>query len=70
MKKLDIFHIIIYSVFALLAAGFFLLFASKQDYNCSDFKTQKEAQEVFKRNMYDIYKLDANHNGWPCEELK
>jgi hypothetical protein len=48
--------------------------AQKLDYNCSDFKTQPEAQSVYDRcktlgkNM-DIYGLDGNHNGIVCEAL-
>lgn len=48
--------------------------AEKQDYNCSDFKTQPEAQSVYDRckglgkNM-DVYGLDGNHNGLVCEAL-
>ena len=48
--------------------------AEKQNYNCSDFKSQPEAQSVYDRckglgkNM-DIYGLDGNHNGLVCEAL-
>ena len=48
--------------------------AQQQDYNCSDFKTQPEAQTVYDRckslgkNM-DVYHLDGNHNGIVCEAL-
>ncbi len=48
--------------------------AEKADYNCSDFKTQPEAQSVYARckglgkNM-DIYRLDGNNNGLVCEAL-
>lgn len=48
--------------------------AEQQDYNCSDFKTQPEAQTVYDRckslgkNM-DVYRLDGNHNGIVCEAL-
>ena len=48
--------------------------ATQQDYNCSDFKTQPEAQAVYGRcktlgkNM-DVYHLDGNHNGIVCESL-
>jgi hypothetical protein len=48
--------------------------AEKIDYNCSDFKTQPEAQSVYNRctslgkNM-DIYGLDGNSNGLVCEAL-
>ena len=48
--------------------------AEKLDYNCSDFKTQPEAQSVYDKckqlgkNM-DIYGLDGNGNGVVCEAL-
>lgn len=48
--------------------------ATKADYNCSDFKTQPEAQSVYDRcktlgkNM-DVYHLDGNKNGIVCEAL-
>lgn len=40
------------------------------DYNCSDFKNKEEAMEIFKENKKDIYNLDKNKNGIPCESLK
>ena len=48
--------------------------AQKMDYNCSDFKTQPEAQSVYARcktlgkNM-DTFGLDGNNNGIVCEAL-
>ena len=48
--------------------------AQKMDYNCSDFKTQSEAQGVYDRcktlgkNM-DVFGLDGNKNGVVCESL-
>ena len=48
--------------------------AEKIDYNCSDFKTQSEAQGVYDRckslgkNM-DVFGLDGNKNGIVCESL-
>lgn len=39
------------------------------DYNCSDFKTYAEAKKYFGRNPEDIYKLDKNHDGMPCQSL-
>ena len=40
------------------------------DYNCSDFKNKEEAMEIFKENKKDIYKLDKDKDGIPCESLK
>jgi hypothetical protein len=48
--------------------------ATEMDYNCSDFKTQPEAQSVYDRcktlgkNM-DVFGLDGNKNGIVCESL-
>lgn len=48
--------------------------ASEKDYNCSDFKSQPEAQQVYDRcktlgtNM-DVYHLDGDKDGIVCESL-
>lgn len=48
--------------------------AEQIDYNCTDFKTQPEAQSVYNRckelgkNM-DIYRLDGDKDGSVCEAL-
>ncbi len=48
--------------------------AEKMDYNCSDFKTQPEAQSVYARcqtlgkNM-DVFRLDGDNDGKVCESL-
>jgi len=45
---------------------------SSNTYNCSDFKTQKEAQQVFDfcgGASNDIHKLDADKDGVVCESL-
>ncbi|NBV76943.1 hypothetical protein EBR66_02190 [bacterium] len=48
--------------------------AKEKDYNCKDFKTQKEAQTVYDRcktlgqNM-DVYGLDGDKDGKVCEAL-
>ena len=48
--------------------------ATKQDYNCADFRTQPEAQSVYNRcktlgkNM-DVYHLDGDKDGIVCEAL-
>jgi len=40
-------------------------------YNCSDFKTQKEAQEVFEKcGNNDIHKLDSDNDGLVCESME
>jgi len=38
-------------------------------YNCGDFVTQAEAQEVFEYCGDDIHRLDADGNGLACESL-
>jgi len=38
-------------------------------YNCGDFLTQAEAQEVFEYCGDDIHRLDADDNGFACESL-
>lgn len=48
--------------------------AEKMDYNCSDFKNQKEAMSVYNRckdlgkNM-DVFRLDGDKDGLVCEAL-
>jgi len=39
------------------------------DYNCSDFKTQAEAQKVFNAQAGDPYGLDRDVDGEACESL-
>ncbi len=36
-------------------------------YNCSDFKTQKEAQKIFEQCEKDIHDLDRDDDGVACE---
>ncbi len=40
-----------------------------RDYNCSDFKTQAEAQRIFNSSPGDPYKLDGDSDGVACESL-
>lgn len=50
----------------------FGLYQVKTEYNCSDFKSQKVAQEFFINNggpEKDPYKLDKNKDGIACETL-
>lgn len=39
------------------------------NYNCSDFKTQKEAQEIYEQCGTDINRLDGDKDGMVCEAL-
>ena len=39
------------------------------DYDCGDFSTQKQAQEMFEKYDYDIFNLDSDNDGIPCESL-
>jgi hypothetical protein len=44
--------------------------APSQDlYNCDDFATQEEAQQVYDADRSDPNNLDANNDGDACEEL-
>ncbi len=46
---------------------------AKVDYNCKDFATQKEAQELFVKYgspQKDSYRLDADKDAIACEYLK
>lgn len=40
-----------------------------RNYNCSDFKTQAEAQRIFNSSPGDPYQLDRDKNGIACESL-
>jgi hypothetical protein len=37
-------------------------------YNCSDFKTQEEAQKVFEICSNDVHDLDRDNDGLACED--
>mgnify|MGYP001826186874 CR=1 FL=1 len=43
------------------------------NYNCSDFKTQQDAQafydKVIEANGFDVYKLDGDNDCKACEHL-
>jgi micrococcal nuclease len=42
---------------------------SKRDYDCKDFKTQREAQAVLDADPSDPYRLDRDKDGKACESL-
>ncbi len=42
---------------------------SKHDYDCKDFRTQREAQAVLDANPGDPYRLDRDKDGKACESL-
>ncbi|MGE4554919.1 MAG: excalibur calcium-binding domain-containing protein, partial [Candidatus Paceibacterota bacterium] len=49
------------------------IICSYNAYNCSDFKTQAEAQAVFEYCggvNNDVHQLDKNHDGVACESLQ
>jgi hypothetical protein len=50
-----------------------LYICSRDAYNCSDFSTQRQAQEVFdycvNLGFGDIHRLDFDGNGQACESL-
>lgn len=39
------------------------------DYDCDDFDTQEEAQEVYEQDTSDPHALDGDDNGETCETL-
>ena len=41
-----------------------------QDYNCSDFQTQAEAQRMLEAYPGDPFRLDGDHDGIACESLR
>jgi hypothetical protein len=43
--------------------------ATDYDYNCSDFRTQKEANDVADRCEFDVFGLDGDNDGIVCEAL-
>jgi hypothetical protein len=68
IKLIKLFFILFLILFvAVSIVNFYLL--TKKDYDCSDFATYKDAVKVFKKNVKDIYDLDRNGNGKPCELL-
>ncbi len=43
--------------------------SAQNQFNCSDFSTQQQAQAQFNKVPGDPSRLDANHNGIACESL-
>lgn len=43
--------------------------ATDYNYNCDDFKTQKEANDVASACEFDVYGLDGDNDGIVCEAL-
>ncbi len=43
--------------------------SAQNQFNCSNFSTQQEAQAQFNKVPGDPSRLDANHNGIACESL-
>lgn len=56
-----------------LAAGMTLTFTApaiaQQDYDCSDFDTQEEAQAEYEKDPSDPHGLDRDNDGIACESL-
>jgi hypothetical protein len=47
--------------------------AAAADKDCSDFNSWKQAQKFFKKHggpRYDPHRLDADHDGIACEDLR
>ena len=62
---------------AALAATLVLAFAaapvSAADKDCSDFSSWRQAQKFYKKHggpRYDPHRLDADHDGIACEDLR
>ncbi|HEX5592662.1 MAG TPA: excalibur calcium-binding domain-containing protein [Solirubrobacterales bacterium] len=64
--------------FAALAAMVSLAFAAapasaEADKDCSDFKNWRQAQHFYKKHggpRYDPHRLDGDHDGIACEDLR
>lgn len=58
---------------ALLAGSFASVAVSSGDKDCSDFRTQHQAQKFFKKHggsrHNNVDDLDADHDGIACEDL-
>ena len=46
-----------------------LPFSNRNNYNCSDFATQQEAQAVLDADSRDPHRLDGDSDGLACESL-
>jgi Spy/CpxP family protein refolding chaperone len=62
---------------AALAAAVALAFAAAPataaDKDCSDFSSWRQAQKFYKKHggpKYDPHRLDADHDGIACEDLR
>lgn len=53
----------------ILSSFFYFSFLKDEEYNCTDFLTQKEAQTLFLKSNKDIYDLDRDHDKIACESL-
>lgn len=45
-----------------------LIYYVTKDYNCRDFSSQSAAQSLLNRTPGDPYKLDADKDGFACEQ--
>jgi hypothetical protein len=62
---------------AVLASAVVLAFtaapATAADKDCSDFSSWRQAQKFYKKHggpKYDPHRLDADHDGIACEDLR
>jgi hypothetical protein len=58
---------------AAIALAFAAAPASATDKDCSDFSSWKQAQHYYKKHggpRYDPDRLDADHDGVACEDLR
>lgn len=62
---------LVFATAALIAVVSAVPASAFQDKDCSDFKTQKQAQHYYKKHggpRYDPSRLDADHDGIACED--
>ncbi len=70
MHKLFTIIIVSGGIIVVLYFLWVLLIAPKfHEYDCGDFKTYTEAFKILQKHDTDVYHLDGNNNGEPCEYL-
>lgn len=61
--------ILIYLFFIAIFLVVMSILINHKDYDCSDFKSQEEAQRMLRKHDKDIYHLDGNSDGVACNAL-
>ena len=52
-----------------IVGAFSLHYLESKEYDCNDFKNWYEAKMKFQENSEDIYNLDLDNDGVPCNNL-